>query len=100
MPMHHPIGQFGRLGDVHGRSGAYNSRLLGKASTADFPNACSILRKLALTLPLFIARAHANWRPYAVRLRFSQKGSTQSSIVLQAAPSLGRCVERALLAAC
>jgi hypothetical protein len=38
MPTHHHIGQFGRLGDVHGRSGVQNSRLLGKASTSDFPN--------------------------------------------------------------
>ena len=25
MPTHHHIGQFGRLGDVHGRSGVHNS---------------------------------------------------------------------------
>jgi hypothetical protein len=26
MPTHHHIGQFGRLSDVHGRSGVHNSR--------------------------------------------------------------------------
>jgi hypothetical protein len=31
MPTHHHIGQFGRLGDVHGRSGVHDSRVIKKA---------------------------------------------------------------------